>query len=87
MAEVKKQERDFTPEVDTLLPEATALAQAGSSNKACLNASSYSLSLLAGWKTSTSYRETFCSRKADKKCLSRPINFFTGKLLTMTLLT
>lgn len=27
MAEVKKQERDFTPEVDTLIPEVTSLAQ------------------------------------------------------------
>ena len=26
MSEVKKQERDFTPEVDALLPEATVLA-------------------------------------------------------------
>lgn len=27
MAEVKKQERDFSPEVDTLIPEATALCK------------------------------------------------------------
>jgi hypothetical protein len=27
MAEVKKQERDFTPEVDSLIPEATSLAK------------------------------------------------------------
>ena len=27
MAEVKKQERDFTPEVEALVPEATALAK------------------------------------------------------------
>ncbi|KIM88567.1 hypothetical protein PILCRDRAFT_813522 [Piloderma croceum F 1598] len=29
MAEQKKQERDFTPEVDVIIPEATALAQSG----------------------------------------------------------
>lgn len=27
MAEVKKQEKDFTPEVDALIPEATTLAK------------------------------------------------------------
>lgn len=27
MSEVKKQERDYTPEVDALLPEATSLAE------------------------------------------------------------
>lgn len=29
MSDNKKQERDFTPEVDALLPEAIALAKAG----------------------------------------------------------
>lgn len=29
MSDNKKQERDFTPEVDALLPEATALAKVG----------------------------------------------------------
>ena len=68
MSEPKKQERDFTPEVDALIPEATALA------KVYYRHHLWPLLIrIQGREITRGNRQASCPREADTKC--EPFSF------------
>ncbi len=65
-ATVKLQQKDFTPEVDEILPQATSLAQVrplASRYRSRLDRHCFTL----GWPAPGCTGETFCSREASEK--------------------
>jgi len=66
----KLQQKDYTPEVDELLPQATALAQVGvtryTSLPRCPVSDRHCVAPL-GWGAPGGAREALCSREASKK--------------------
>ena len=66
----KLQQKDYTPEVDELLPQATALAQVGVTrytNFPCCPVSDRHYMAPLGRGAPGSAREALCSREASKK--------------------
>jgi hypothetical protein len=68
MAEVKKQERDFTPEVDALLPESESLSKV---RQSVLSQENTAQSLPSSVRQALGgLGQVVCTREADEKCMS-----------------